>query len=291
MKKWKEQKNFIVAASLLAVIYGVFAFFFDFYYDLNDDVLIKDMLEGCVSGTPSGYNNQMLYPISFCISLPYHLTASIPWFAIFLCGCQFTAVCLILARIFTIVEKKTEKKQLKLQLVAGGITTGLLFMVMMLWETVYVQYTVSCGLLVAAACFLTATNAVLEKDSVKDEIPSIILLFLAMNIRSEMFLLCCPLIAVTGMILWIDEYFNMSSEEFAEKMIPYTETNMLIYEAINLEASYTNEKVKLSEKRSMTKDMAVVMSYANYIITKIENQWAQSAQEEDVDYEDVQLVF
>lgn len=87
------------------------------------------------------------------------------------------------------------------------------------------------------------------------------------------------------------EYFNLSSEEFAEKMMPYVQTNMLIYEAINLEATYTNEKVKLSEKRSMTKDMAVVMAYANYIISKIENQWAQSKQTEEIDIKSIQLVW
>lgn len=87
------------------------------------------------------------------------------------------------------------------------------------------------------------------------------------------------------------EYFNLSSEEFAEKMLPYVQTEMLIYEAINLEATYTNEKVKLSEKRSMTKDMAVVMSYANYIISKIENQWNKSAQEEDSDIESFNFIW
>lgn len=87
------------------------------------------------------------------------------------------------------------------------------------------------------------------------------------------------------------ERFNLSSEEFADKMLPYIQTNMLIYEAINLEASYTNEKVKLSEKRSMTKDMAVVMAYANYIISKIENQWAQSKQKEEIDMSQIQLVW
>lgn len=87
------------------------------------------------------------------------------------------------------------------------------------------------------------------------------------------------------------EYFNLSSEEFADKMLPYVQTNMLIYEAINLEATYINEKVKLSEKRSMTKDMAMVMSYANHIISKIENQWAKSKQEEEFDINNIQLVW
>lgn len=87
------------------------------------------------------------------------------------------------------------------------------------------------------------------------------------------------------------EYFNLSSDEFAQKMLPYIQTNLLVYESINLEASYINEKVKLSEKRSMTKDKSVVMSYANYIISKIENQWAKSTQKQDYDLTSIQLVW
>lgn len=87
------------------------------------------------------------------------------------------------------------------------------------------------------------------------------------------------------------EYFNLTSEEYAEKVFPYIQTEMLIYEALSLEATYTNEKVKLSTKRSMTKDMVVVMSYANYIISKIENQWNKSKQEEKIDIEDIDFVW
>lgn len=87
------------------------------------------------------------------------------------------------------------------------------------------------------------------------------------------------------------EYFKLSVEDLVDKMMPYVETSALIYEAINLDAEYKTDKVKLVEKRSMTKDKAVVMSYGNYIITKIENQWAQSEQDDDTDIDDIQLVF
>ena len=41
----------------------------------------------------------------------------------------------------------------------------------------------------------------------------------------------------------------------------------------------------------MTKDKSVVMSYGNYVITKIENQWAQAEQEDTEDIDTIQLVW
>ena len=71
----------------LLVVLGIFAigaYFFDFYYDLNDDMVIKDILAGAYSGTPDGHTNQMLYPIGFLISGLYRLMPQVPVFGIFL---------------------------------------------------------------------------------------------------------------------------------------------------------------------------------------------------------------
>ncbi len=89
------------------------------------------------------------------------------------------------------------------------------------------------------------------------------------------------------------EYFTTDSDEFAKRMQPYAETSLMIFEAINLEATYTNDKVKLTEKRSMTKDKAVVMSYGNHILSKLENQWAKSHydSEDEPEWDNVQLVW
>ena len=82
-----------VICSLLVVlgVYAIGAYFFDFYYDINDDLLIKDILSGAYSGTPNGYTNQMLYPIGFFISVVYRILPKAPVFGLFLCLCF--AVC------------------------------------------------------------------------------------------------------------------------------------------------------------------------------------------------------
>lgn len=87
------------------------------------------------------------------------------------------------------------------------------------------------------------------------------------------------------------EYFNLTSEELANELIPYGQTEELIREAINLRAEFRNDKVKLVESRSGTKDRAVVLSYGNYIASLIENEWNKQAQTEEIDVSQIQLVW
>lgn len=87
------------------------------------------------------------------------------------------------------------------------------------------------------------------------------------------------------------QYFDMTSEEYAQAMIPYGQVEMLITEAINLSAEFKEGRVKLKEPRSMTKDRAVCLSYGNYIASKIENKYNQSYYDEEIDYNNIQLVW
>ena len=65
--KYRPQLNSVLAMGLVVCLFFVAGFFFDLYYDLNDDVLIKDIVSGAYTGTPDAHSIQMLYPISFLI--------------------------------------------------------------------------------------------------------------------------------------------------------------------------------------------------------------------------------
>lgn len=86
-------------------------------------------------------------------------------------------------------------------------------------------------------------------------------------------------------------YFDMSSEEFAESIAPYGQVDLMIQEAVNLSAEFKDGRVRLKEPRMGTKDRAICLSYGNYIASKLENKYNQSMQEDDVDIDDIQLVF
>ena len=87
------------------------------------------------------------------------------------------------------------------------------------------------------------------------------------------------------------EYFELSSEALAEELSPYAQIDLLIQEAMNLKAEFRNDKIKLIEPRSGTKDRAVVLSYVNYIADLIENEWNKQSQTEEIDVSQIQLIW
>ena len=218
MKKgYENQINFIqslIAFGLIILLLLGIGLHCDFYYDLNDDVLIKDIIAGAYSGSPDGHNNQLLYPISALISALYAVLPSLPWFGLFLCGCHVVAIGFIVNRTYQMLKEK--------RIYCGLIIFAevLLIFLLLLWELVYVQYTVTCAVLVASACFLTYTNAYEREIKVflKRNIPSLILIFVALNIRSEMFLLMCPFIAFVGVTLWMEDALKQGKKSFVVRL-------------------------------------------------------------------------
>ena len=87
----KKHENCILSLAMALILAGILAAHFDFYYDLNDDVLIKDILSGVYSGTPDGHTMQLLYPLGALLALLYR-GLSIPVFGAFLLFCQFGSI-------------------------------------------------------------------------------------------------------------------------------------------------------------------------------------------------------
>lgn len=198
--KYRPQLNSVLAMGLVVCLFFVAGFFFDLYYDLNDDVLIKDIVSGAYTGTPDAHSIQMLYPISFLISLFYRVIPALPWMGIFLCGAHGLCFYLIAKRSLTFVESIKNK-------VCLLFIEAVLILTLFLWEIVMVQYTITAALLAACACFLVFTSEKKDKahDFWKEQAGAVLLVILAFNVRSEMLLLMCPFIALTGIFKWSEE--------------------------------------------------------------------------------------
>lgn len=207
----RQKENYIWALGMSVVLCAVVGVFFDYYYDLNDDVLIKDILAGVYTGTPEGRNIQMLFPLSFFISLFYRVAGGLPWYGIFLCLCHFGSICLITARMLDFIKKRAVK-------VAALLLEAAVIVSLFLRELVFTQYTVTCTLLAAAAAFLFYTSR--EEKTVKGfflrNLPCILLVTVAFQLRSEMLLLVLPLICVTGLCRWCCEKPFFTKENAAK---------------------------------------------------------------------------
>lgn len=191
----EKYENKILAGGLLLLLMVLIACCYDYFYSLNDDVLIKDIISGVYSGAPESRDNQMLYPLSLLFSLLYKLLPMVPWFGIFLCGCQYGCLYLIAERSLVLCKKRKYKKIIVLIIIV--LMIGGCF----LEHLVLVQYTVSSGLLATTAIFLMVTEQDRE-HLLKRSIPYIGLAILALLLRSEMLLLMLPFICIAGLYVW-----------------------------------------------------------------------------------------
>ena len=201
MKKTKNTYDFIISLLLTFIAVLFMGYIGDYFFDLNDDVLMKDMLSGAYTGAPEAHNIQMLYPISAFISMFYRVVRGFDWYGFFLCTCQYLCVFLISYKALKL-SRKDEHKALTalfvLMFSLGVIGAHFLF----------VQYTFTCGFLSATAAFLILTH---KKDADHNFGIAFWLILTAFLLRSEMLLLTFPLVCVAIFIRWM---LNMNKEEF-----------------------------------------------------------------------------
>lgn len=158
----------------------------DFYWDLNDDFMIDRLLTGAYTGEPAARDIQNMFPFSFALSRLQILFPFTDWYALILCLCQFGALFLVLYRL--LCRKMRTGAVLAVFLAAG----------MMLQHLVFIQYSVTVGILGAAAAFwfLTMESSGDLRGYLRGALPGIALMLQGYLIRSEMMLFMTPLCAL-----------------------------------------------------------------------------------------------
>jgi len=199
----------LIAAGATGIFMVLLAVFFDYYYCMNDDVTMRDILCGSYTGKPEGRNIQMLYPVGALISFLYRASAKVPWYGLFLCGCQFASIYLLCFRVTGFVKAVWKK-------IAIAFLTVFMAGTVLLYELVFVQYTMTCAMLMAAAVFwfYTSDNTKSAAGFLKENAVSIVLTVLAFLIRTEMALLLFPFLLAAGLYKWTREEKIFTKENF-----------------------------------------------------------------------------
>lgn len=187
----KKHENLAASLLMTVAVFAVFSIGWDFYYDLNDDVLIKDVLSGVYSGSPSGYTMQLLYPLGFVLSVLYR-ALSLPVFGIFLVLCQFGAV-------WAVGYQSAEYCRTRKGKAAALVSEAILWISVFGMHLVYIQYTVTAGMLAAAALFWILTAK-------RRRWFALVLYWLAFCLRTEIALLLLPLACVAGLCALVREW-------------------------------------------------------------------------------------
>lgn len=239
----KKYENCILTFIIMLLNVILMGVCFDFYYDLNDDTMMKDIMAGIYTGTPDGHNMQTLYILGALIAFCYRLCRSIPWYGLFLFLCQFGCFFLLGLRLTGFMDHEDSAAK------ADGNRCGKIFVLLILclfqWgiclpHLVNIQYTITCALMSATAIFLFVTTPETKdvRQFVIRNIPSMILVVLAYQLRTEMLLLTLPFVALAGLFRWAEEDKIFSKENWKKygTVVGIMLAGMLLSQGIDLVA-------------------------------------------------------
>ncbi len=210
-KFYLRYENCIWTLLMVIVNAALMGSVFDFYFDLNDDTMMNDIMSGIYSGTPDGHNMQTLYILGAFIGFGYRLCRAVPWYGLFLCSCQFFCCYLVGVRLTGLLLSRRAK--------AGALFLVSLFQwSIALSHFVNIQYTVTCAMMSAAAIFWFATTpkGLSVKQFVRGNIPAVILVVLAYQLRTEMLLLTLPFVGLAGLFRWAAEGKILTKDNFSK---------------------------------------------------------------------------
>lgn len=188
----------IVVLGIMAVIPGIF----DYYFALNDDVLINDIVSGRYLGIPDVHNVSMAIPLNVLLACLNHMLPSVPWFGLLLLFSQFGSLYLIVVNLTKQLEDNKEWRNLCL------IFLNILFFGLMAEELVLVQYTYTAALLMTSAtlCLYTMDFRLFFTGRGIWKYICILLQFLlAYCMRTEIFLFLLPFVLILTVVKYYKE--------------------------------------------------------------------------------------
>ena len=217
------------AAAAAALLIGSI---WTYYYDLNDDSLMAEILAGSYTGTAELRNIQSCFPLTAMLGGLYRLAGRVDWYGLFLLVCQYGSLALVLGRVLRWEERKFErdidmsrsnssigadapggsadspeggprgKKSARLRETGAVILALLAAAGLLLYHFVFLQYSVTVGMIGAAAAFwfLTMEPAGNLRGWAVEILPPVLLIALGYLLRSEMMIFVGPFAALSFLI-------------------------------------------------------------------------------------------
>ena len=179
----------VAIISVIAVLFAI-SKKMDFMFISNDDIYIRAILSGDLTGIPDGHAIYILYPLAWILASLYKLAPLVNWYGIFTIGIHSACWVLVLYRISSLGN--TLWTQIR------NFMLMYFFLIFLdLQYLVYSQYTVLAGIIGCTAIFwfVTTKNA----DKWTEYVPVVVLLGISFLIRSQAALMCIPFIICFGL--------------------------------------------------------------------------------------------
>lgn len=200
--KMKDFLKYSVVPFLTVVfVFLYFRHLSPFIYQTNDDLFLKTIVSGEVTGTPQPHLLYMGYLSGLLLSALYRLFPNLPWYGLFLCFSIGISMFLILYKLL-----KTEKSFLSRFFTWGAflfVSYGFLFL-----HIAELQYTTIAGIVGSCGLFLLFFAS--PRESLRDTLWEFIDFFLlsvySMSIRNKSFLMLLPFIGMIFLGKYLDAW-------------------------------------------------------------------------------------
>lgn len=190
------KKNAIISGITTLVICLIVFISYDITYCLNDDMMLGSIMDGSYAGKNSAMTYYMATPLAFVISLLYRLIPMLPWLGMFFVGCYICSLFLIIRRVLEYREERNKRAYL----LFIGV---LVFIAALLNNMVLIHYTVVAAVVGATGVFLLLTLKAEVKA--KSIILPAVLIILSYLIRSKVFFMLVPFVAVVMVLRCIED--------------------------------------------------------------------------------------
>lgn len=228
----KNKTNWLIAFATVIFIIFSFVMAGTWTFQTNDDIFLKSIVSGEITGTPSPYMIHSGYLWGLIISTEYKLFPSIPWYGIMLCLVHFSAMLLILYRILRKVKFKGK-----------NIVVPIVFYVVswVVWyqQIARIQYTVTAFIAAGVAIFwyiTTERNLPLGKFLIHN-IPAFLYALISINIRDTAFLGTMLLAAA----IWLADF--LSKKEYRKQFAFLAGIVIIVVGSVSIDTlAYSNNE-------------------------------------------------
>ena len=195
-----NSQDIIISAAVTLVLFTVIGICYDLVYYLNDDVMIQSILSGRFSGTVSGMAVYFNQPLSSLLAFLYYIIPGIPWFGVLLEGCYVLCFFLVLYFSLKHLNESTGTSGKVTSKIFLCILCAAIFLGFFLGQYLMPHYTVAAAVVGGTALylFLISKESREWKETIRLTWPSVVLLLFCYLIRTNVFFMVLPFLAVAG---------------------------------------------------------------------------------------------
>lgn len=266
MKGWmKKNQNLIASFATLVYIVTIVIFIYHvepFVYDTNDDMLIRSILSGELTGTPEYRTYYVSSVAGIIISMLYNIISFLPWYGLYLVGG-------IILMVWLLTNKLVERIDSVWKKVIASAFFPLVFIYLLYPLLIRMQYTTVTAIIVAGIIpLLLLSDMNMEfKKYINKNYGMIILLFYSASIRFEACLVGLPLIGIILCIKGValhrnNKKNNMSiSAKWLLVCLFFPLVILIITDAVAYSGESWNKYKRINEARTTIMDYNQYPSY------------------------------